>query len=99
MTATTTRPTWAELVKLEPRLGRLLDRVKAIKDDKRKPSFCANAVWYGGYREEGFKGRFKRLIGWTSSQTDPRLRSMDAYQVAYAKLYAALPDCRNCNCF
>ncbi len=27
--------------------------MRAIKDDKSKPSFCANAVWYGYYPSPG----------------------------------------------
>jgi hypothetical protein len=30
--------------------------------------------------------------------TDPRLRTSEAYDVAYETIYNALPDCRNCGC-
>ena len=36
-----------ELCEIEPRLRALYERAKGIKDDKRRPSFCANDVWFG----------------------------------------------------
>jgi len=35
---------------LEPRLLRLYREIRAVKDDKRKPVFCANMRWYRAMR-------------------------------------------------
>jgi hypothetical protein len=88
--------TWTQIVKLEPRLAALYRQAKAVKDDKSKRSFCANTVWYGSYGRAGFKDRMVRLVGFETA--NPRLQTMRAYDIAYGKLYSALPDCRNCMC-
>jgi hypothetical protein len=85
--------TWRDLTKIEPRLVALYQEIRTIKDNGE--SFCANALWYG-YASLGFKDRMSRLVGFTAD--DPRLRTMEAYGVAYKKLYEALPNCRNCGC-
>ena len=94
--------TWAQLVELEPRLGALYKEIRKVKDDKTEPSFCANAVWYGygKYERGGFRRMVKNLVGYSTEpkQKDARLRSMEAHDIAYQKLYSALPGCRNCNC-
>jgi hypothetical protein len=99
---TAKEPTWSELVKLEPRLGELLARAKAIVDDGGE-SFCANHRWVGcgnGPACEkcrgGLKDELVMLVGWEAS--NPELESSEAYDVAYDKVYKALPDCRNCGC-
>ena len=91
------RRTWNELVSIEPRLLALYRAAKAIRDNKGQPSFCANRVWYGVGHQAGFKERLCRLVGYDAS--DPRLQTSAAYDVAYHKVYSALPDCRNCSCF
>ncbi len=90
--------TWELLCSLEPRLLDLLAEVRAIKDDKSKPSFCANAVWYGEFGHPGIKPKLIHLVGWHASGTDRRLRSPEAYDLATNTLYNALPDCRG-DCF
>ena len=93
--------TWDEIVKLEPRVGELYRDVRKARDDKSKPSFCANAVWYGYRGHPGFKHRVEQLVGFETGpkQLDPRLRTMEAYDLVYQKCYKALPNCRNCACF
>ena len=98
--------TWEELVEREPRLAELLADVLTVKDGGG-PYFCANEAWYsrpaenprpqrlGGY---GFKSRMVDLVGWDAETDDPALRTQAAYSVAYQKLYAPLPPCRNCIC-
>jgi hypothetical protein len=88
------KPTWAELVKAEPKLGELLAEAQAVKDDGRTPSFCANRIWYA---PGGFKDRLCRLVGW-DRKGHPVLGTMQAYDVAYETIYDALPDCRDCWC-
>jgi len=90
--------TWSLLCDLEPRLIHLLAKVRGIEDDKRKPSFCANSIWYGEYGQEGIKPRLVQLVGWQAMGSDPRLKTTQAYDLAYKKLYNLLPPCRNCNC-
>ena len=89
--------TWRNLVTCEPELGQLLNEVRRIKDDKRKPGFCANACWYGwGEAEPSLKDRKVSLVGWRARHEV--LRTSAAYDLAYKTLYGALPDCRNCAC-
>ena len=90
--------TWSLLCDLEPRLIHLLAKVRGIEDDKRKPSFCANAIWYGWNGRESLRGRVDQLVGWHAIGSDPRLKTPQAYDLAYEKLYNLLPPCRNCNC-
>ena len=96
---------WEELVALEPALQQLLDDIRRVKDDKRRPSFCTNHWWYGRPtwldedEDDGFRGRLIDLVGYVAMRPDePRLRTSDAYMIAYDTLYDALPGCRNCGC-
>lgn len=86
--------TWRELVRREPRLAELLREAKAVDDSD--PHFCANLVWYG---RGGLKERLCRLVGWEAEKDDPVLRTPEAYDLAYEKIYNALPDCRDCDCW
>lgn len=90
--------TWELLCELEPRLLDLLDEVQSIKDDKTKPSFCANAIWYGYHGHSSIRNRMHMLVGSKASGGDPRLHDFRAEQVALHKLYDELPPCRNCFC-
>jgi hypothetical protein len=91
-------PTWWQHTALEPRLRTLYDQIRAIKDDKTTPSFCANVTWCSTFQasRSSLKDRMFYLVGFYADH--PKLRTMEAYEVAYAKLYGALPDCRNCQC-
>lgn len=86
---------FTDLATLEPRLLTLEADIRRVRGDKRKRSFCANHVWYNS---GGFKARLLSLIGWNKSVTDERLRTSEAYDVAYEHLYNLLPDCRGCLC-
>lgn len=83
---------FSELATIEPRLAELLKEARAVKDPGGR-SFCANHVWY---KRGGFKDRLIKLVGWYAN--DPRLKTSEAYDVAYRKIYDVLPACRNCNC-
>lgn len=98
MTKTTMAPTWRALVAAEPRLAELLREIQTIRDDKTKPGFCANARWFG-YRshDPGFREQMKWLVGFNAFSAPDELRTSAAHDVVYKKLYAALPDCRNCS--
>lgn len=84
---------WYSLARLEPRLQALYDEAKAIEDNSNANYFCANDIWY-----EQFKPRLCSLVGWDVSSPYPKLRTDQAYDAAYDKVYGALPDCRNCSC-
>jgi hypothetical protein len=86
------RLSWKELTVLEPRLLALYKEAKAIRDDRSKSSFCANRVWYLGHLRESVS----ELVG--SDAKHPRLSTSEAYDIAYHKIYNALPYCRNCAC-
>jgi len=97
------RPTWQQLTRLEPRLKHLHKKAKSIMDDPHERYFCANHAWYGYWAGErwieGLKKELVALIGWSSvNRKHPVLGGMDAYDVAYRKIYDALPDCRGCGC-
>lgn len=94
------RLTWGRLVRLEPRLAAVLVDAEAVDpgDDKR---FCANRVWYGRQAEGGLRGRLYRLVGWGrrgQPGVSPALATSEAYDVAYRRVYDALPACRECGC-
>jgi hypothetical protein len=91
------QPIWEELMAREPRLGHLLTVLSAVKDPGGR-SFCANAIWAGSAGFPGFKRHLTALVGWGAEQDDPLLRSEAAYEVAYSRLYGALPPCRHCGC-
>jgi hypothetical protein len=95
---TTTEVTWANLVAAEPRLAALLAEARSIRDDRRHPTFCANAVWYGyrGYGH-GLKARLEQLVGW-DRKGHQLLGTEAAYDLAYDTIYSALPNCRQCGC-
>ncbi len=91
---------WQRILEEEPMLKELRRELKRVKDDGSAPSFCANAVWFG-YRlnrpaERSPRDKVRALAGW--SARNPTLRSQSAYTIAYEKLYALLPDCRDCSC-
>lgn len=86
--------TWEELVRQEPVLNDLLNEVLEIKDLGGE-YFCANEIW----RDKKFKKRLSSIVGWEAPSKFPEfMKSEDAYDVVYNKLYKSLPDCRNCSC-
>jgi hypothetical protein len=94
------RPSWGELVSLEPRLAILARRV-ADADDGQE-IFCAHHRWFGvrEWRNNGFKEAMSKLVGWDAGTEDDVLRSSEAYEVVYRFLVdEVLPDCRACTCY
>ena len=92
--------TWELLIELEPRLLDLYQEARSVRDDRSKPWFCANAVWYGHHGFEGLRPRLVDLVGYRRRDdgSDPRLATSLAYDIAYRTIYNVLPDCRNCSC-
>lgn len=86
---------------LEPALIALYIRAAATVDDD-PDYFCANDVFFGHHRpiDASLKRQVSKLVGWYA---DPfrhsDLRTQEAYDVVYDRIYNALPDCRNCRCF
>ena len=83
--------TWNRICELSPLMLSLYEQARAVRDDKRKKRFCANAVWY-----DHFKPYMVNHVGWNSPT--PELQSSVAYNITYDKIYNALPNCRNCSC-
>lgn len=83
----------------EPRLISLLVEAAATRDDDPDDYFCANEVFFR-YRNPraGLKWRLSKLVGHYADTIDPVLRTSEAYDVVYERIYEALPDCRGCTC-
>lgn len=63
--------TWNEIVRLEPRLARLLRQARAVKDDRSESYFCANEIWY-----RDLKPQLTQLVGWDrGSDDDPAMQA------------------------
>ena len=86
-------PTIAELIDLDPRIGKLLADAGAVKDEPSSPGFCNNFVFY-----TRFKPRIVALVGFERPERHPALCTPTAYDVVYDAVDETLPDCRNCCC-
>lgn len=87
---------YAELLKLEPRLKDLADKLRAVRDEGG-PFFCSNFVWLP------LNAELKGLIGVAragrKAPGDPQILSSSfAYETAYIELSPLLPPCRDCGC-
>ncbi len=91
---------WKALVALEPRLNLLLNRAFAVRYYRRSSAFCANAAFHGYGRRlgQGLKLPMSALVGCERRNGHPILCTSRAYDIAYDKLYSAIPPCRNCEC-
>ena len=92
---------WAELVEIEPALLGLANAAAAYEKASRgEDSICANNRWYGHgpWRGRGLRGQLVSLVGFLSRRPDPRLKTTEAYDLAYRHIYRLLPDCRSCGC-
>jgi len=78
--------TWEQMVIIEPRL---LELYKIAKSYKPTKNFCANQIWY---RRGGLKSKMMKLAGYGAPGI---LGTPEAYDIAYQKIYNALPDCRH----
>ena len=79
------------LCEKEPRLRALYLRAKAVRDDGKAKSFCANNLWVNE-----LKPVLLDLVGWDVHS--PELRTPEVYDLAYDTIYEALPNCRRCMC-
>jgi hypothetical protein len=78
--------TFEQLVKIEPRLKDLQSQAEQI--DGSNPDFCANEVWY-----RALKPILLNLVGWEAAH--PLLKSKEAYDCAYQRIYERLPNCKH----
>jgi hypothetical protein len=85
--STTTK--FQALAAFEPYLNELLNEARSHSGN------CANAAWYG---KGGLKAKMVHTVGFLRILGPAELQTMDAYDVAYKTLYAALPDCKGCGC-
>lgn len=74
-----------DLVKLEPQLQQLADRIIEETADAGA-GFCANEAWYARYKPVLLK-----LAGWLSD--NPATKTEEAYDIAYDFLTELLPEC------
>ena len=81
---------WVSLIEIEPRLAELYEEVRKLKDPGGG-YFCAETIWH-----RRIKPQLVALVGFRAHA--PRLRSMAAYDLAFEKLYGAMPPCRGCAC-
>ena len=81
--------TFEQLCEVEPRLLGLAAEIRSVSADSRH--FCANRTWY-----RNFERRFNCLVG--RYAWNPELRTEEAYNIAFRRLYRLLPDCRDCTC-
>ena len=79
--------TFDDIKQLEPELGRLERHIKQIGRKRGQP-FCANGLWYFY-----FKPAMSELVG-IGARLE-KLKSSEAYDVAYQHLYRLLPDCHH----
>lgn len=85
--------TWTQLVGLEPRLGQL--HLDCRFADHREPNgFDAELAWNGSLNVPGLKYRLEQLVGAKAEGQDPRILSRQAYDLASAECYQALPPNR-----
>ena len=99
------RPSWDQLVDLEPRLADLERAVRSSRclwpDSAGDSCQCALERWYGKSSGDlSFKQRMWMLVGYgrllsaPPDGNDPLLSSSLAYDAAYERLYNLLPDCK-----
>jgi hypothetical protein len=84
---------FGDLVRLEKGLLKLFNEAANITSDN-DPHFCAQLTWH---RE--FIPKLTKLVGWDAISIDERLHSTKAYEIAHETILAALPDCRECECW
>ena len=80
---------WRKITKIEPELRELYKTaVQYKKEAKRDKDFCANNTWV-----LSLKPVLCGLVGWEAR--NEKLRTCEAYDIAYYKIYNALPRCRH----
>jgi hypothetical protein len=82
--------TWEEMVKIEPRLGKLLKEIEKADTTAE----CRSTLWH-----LNFKPKMAKLVGIGAPDSAPeRLRTSKAYDLAYRRLYHEAPLCQCWGC-
>lgn len=83
--------TFAEMVRLEPKLKTLFDDAKNHKRtiENCNCAFACDIAWYKQY-----KPRLIELVGWKSPIKE--LSTRQVYDLAYQTVYKAMPGCDKC---
>ncbi len=84
--------TWEEMVKTEPRLGKLLKQIQNVDTSE----ICFTQHWFDLPR--GLKQKMKKLVGFEADDATDRLRTRAAYDIAYRALFHDAPPCRCPGC-
>ena len=82
---------WDDICRTEPEILALYREAKSVCDTEVADRFCANRVW-----RALFLPRLKSLVGATA--LNPVLSTHHCFDLSVAKVYSALPRCRNCSC-
>ena len=83
---------FARMAQVEPRLNELLAQAIALRAAARgRPNVCANRLWV-----DHIKPQMNRIVGWNAR--DKWLKTSEAWDCAFERIYAELPNCRNCPC-
>lgn len=78
--------TWEKMIEIETRLQQLYEKAAGYTREK---GFCANRVWY----QDGLKNELLNLVGYGAKHI--QLSSDECYDIAYQKIYNALPNCNH----
>ncbi len=92
---------FADLVALEPLLGKLLAKAKEMgRQAGANRWFCRKAAFggYGIFRNQGLEAALVRLVGTERPKRHRVLSTETALKVARKVIRGALPSCRNCFC-
>ena len=84
--------TWDEIVRRAPILGALY---KIARNFKTYPGYDKLDVWYGFDGRLGFKPILVEVVG-VAVNHDSVLRTSEAYDIAYQKIFGALPEFSPC---
>ena len=85
------RPTFEQLVALEPRLADLFTRVKEFRRSRKRIGYqTVLKEWYGRGDGRGLRGEVVHLVGSLRKGGDPILQTPAAYGVAYDTVFHAL---------
>jgi hypothetical protein len=101
------RKRFAELVALEPELGVMLKRARSVMSRTPKTKLICGLMLYNG--EGCWAGwclngkrpdwnttpeaKLDKLVGWHREQGPDELKTREAYEIACAMIYWALPPC------
>lgn len=77
--------TWEELIKIEPRLEKLLNKAQRYHLTAGA-DFCPINAWFN----EGLKEELTGLVGWYGEKEE--ISGAAHYDIAHRKIFGALPE-------